>query len=170
MICPSCGHENIEGTDRCDNCMTSLLKLDRGQPEAAVGLARSVMENNLAQLEQEHPVLVQLETPALDVVRKMRESRAGCALVLDGQALAGIFTEHDALNKLTGENASFLNVPVREFMSAQPETLRDSDSVAEALNKMSLGRYRHIPITRADGSYAVVSIRNVLHYIAREEW
>ena len=170
MTCPSCGHENIEGTDRCDNCMTSLLKLDRGQPEAAVGLARSVMENNLAQLEQEHPVLVQLETPALDVLRKMREARAGCALVLDGLALAGIFTEHDALNRLTGDNASSFNAPVRELMSAQPETLRETDSVAEALNKMSMGRYRHIPITRADGSYSVVSIRNVLHYIAKEDW
>jgi len=170
MLCPSCGHENIEGTDRCDNCMTSLLKLDRGQPEAAVGLARSVMENNLVQLEQELTVLVQLDTPAIDVVRKMRESRAGCALVLDGAKLAGIFTEHDVLNKLTGGDARAVTVPVRELMSAQPETLRDTDSVAEALNKMSMGRYRHIPITRKDGSYSVTSIKNVLQYIAREDW
>src|ERR1700682_2055742 len=170
MTCPSCGHENIEGTDRCDNCMTSLLKLDGGQPEAAVGLARSVMENNLVKLEQELTVLVQLETPAIDVVRKMRESRAGCALVLDGAQLAGIFTEHDVLNKLTGNDARSVNVPVRELMSAQPETLRDTDSVAEALNKMSMGRYRHIPITRDDGSYSVTSIKTVLQYIAREDW
>jgi CBS domain-containing protein len=170
MTCPSCGHENIEGTDRCDDCMTSLLKLDSGQPEAAVGLARSVMENNLAQFEQEHTVLVQLDTPAIDVVRKMRESRAGCALVLDGPALVGIFTEHDVLNKLTGAGASALNIPVRELMSAQPETLRDTDSVAEALNKMSMGRYRHIPIIRTDGGYAVTSIKNVLHYIAKKDW
>ena len=170
MLCPSCGHENIEGTDRCDNCMTSLLKLDRGQPEAAVGLARSVMENNLVQLEQELTVLVQLDTPAIDVVRKMRESRAGCALVLDGAKLAGIFTEHDVLNKLTGDNARAVTVPVRKLMSAQPETLRDTDSVAEALNKMSMGRYRHIPITHKDGSYSVTSIKNVLQYIAREDW
>jgi CBS domain-containing protein len=170
MTCPACGHENIEGTDRCDDCMTSLLKLDSGQPEAAVGLARSVMENNLAQLEQEQTVLVQLDAPAIDVARKMRESRAGCALVMDGSALAGIFTEHDVLNKLTGANARALNTPVRELMSAQPETLRDTDSVAEALNKMSMGRYRHIPIIRADGSYAVTSIKNVLHYIAKKDW
>ncbi|HXM35819.1 MAG TPA: CBS domain-containing protein [Pyrinomonadaceae bacterium] len=170
MTCPSCGHENIEGTDRCDNCMTSLLKLDSGQPETAVGLARSVMENNLVQLEQELAVLVQLETPAIDVVRKMRESRAGCALVLDGAKLAGIFTEHDVLNKLTGDNARSVTIPVRELMSAQPETLRDTDSVAEALNKMSMGRYRHIPITRDDGSYSVTSIKTVLQYIAREDW
>ena len=170
MLCPSCGHENIEGTDRCDNCMTSLLKLDGRQPDAAVGLARSVMEDNLVQLEQEETVLVQLETPAIDVVRKMKAGRAGCALVLDGAKLAGIFTEHDVLNKLTGDNASFVTTPVRDLMSANPETLRDTDSVASALNKMSMGRYRHIPITRKDGSYSVTSIKNVLQYIGREDW
>lgn len=170
MTCPSCGHENIEGTDRCDECMTSLLKLDSGQPGAAVGLARSVMENNLVQLEQEDAVLVQLNTPAIDVVQKMREARAGCALVLDGAKLAGIFTEHDVLNKLTGVEAASVTVPVRELMSAQPETLRDTDSVAEALNKMSMGRYRHIPIVRDDGSYSVTSIKNVLQFIARKDW
>jgi len=170
MICPSCGHENIEGTDRCDNCMTSLLKLNSGQRDAAVGLARSVMEDKLGQLVQEATVQVQLETPAIEVIRKMRASRAGCALVLEGRKLAGIFTEHDALNKLTGDNAKTVTVPVQALMSANPETLRDSDSVAEALNKMSIGRYRHIPIACNDGSYSVTSIKSVLQYIAREDW
>ena len=170
MLCPSCGHENIEGTDRCDNCMTSLLKFDGGRPDAATGLARSVMEDDLNQLGQEQTVTVQLDTPVIDVVRKMKEARSGCALVLDGTRLAGIFTEHDVLNKLTGEKAGSLNTPVQQLMSAQPETLRETDSIAAALNKMSLGRYRHIPITRDDGDYSVTSIKNVLQYIARGNW
>jgi CBS domain-containing protein len=128
------------------------------------------MENNLVQLERELTVLVELDTPVIDVVRKMRAAGAGCALVMEGTALTGIFTEHDVLNKLTGDNAKPLSTPVRALMSAQPETLRDTDSVAEALNKMSMGRYRHIPIARDDGQYTVTSIRNVLQYIAREDW
>ena len=70
----------------------------------------------------------------------------------------------------TGEKASSLNAPVQQLMSAQPETLRETDSIAAALNKMSLGRYRHIPITRNDGNYSVTSIKNVLQYIARGNW
>jgi CBS domain-containing protein len=171
MICPSCGHDNIEGTDRCDECMTPLTKVE-GVPEAgaARGLARSVMEDNLSLLEQEQTVTVSPETPALDVVRLMRDARSGCALVLDGPKLAGIFTEHDVLNKLTGENALPTTTAVKELMSPNPETLRESDSVAEALNRMSMGRYRHIPILKSDGAYAVTSIKNVLKYIAKEEW
>jgi hypothetical protein len=35
---------------------------------------------------------------------------------------------------------------------------------------MSLGRYRHIPVKKIDGTYAVTSIKHVLKYIAKEDW
>jgi CBS domain-containing protein len=55
-------------------------------------------------------------------------------------------------------------------MSSGPETLHEHDSVAEALNKMSLGRYRHLPVQKTDGTYSVASIKSVLRYIASEDW
>jgi CBS domain-containing protein len=55
-------------------------------------------------------------------------------------------------------------------MSPNPETLRETDSVATALNKMSMGRYRHIPVIKSDGTYSVTSIKHVLRYIAKEDW
>jgi CBS domain-containing protein len=63
-----------------------------------------------------------------------------------------------------------LQVPVKELMSPNPETLHEHESVAFALNKMSLGRYRHIPVEKADGTYTVASIKSVLKYIAQEQW
>ena len=83
--------------------------------------------------------------------------------------LVGIFTEHDVLKRVTGAG-DLAALRVKELMSPNPETLNEKDSVAEALNKMSLGRYRHIPFKKADGSYAVASIRSVLKYIAQEDW
>jgi CBS domain-containing protein len=170
MLCPSCGHENIEGTDRCDECMTPLQKLDVPRTETSRGLARSVMEDNLGQLEQEETIAVSPYSPAIDVARKMKIGRTGCALVLERGNLVGIFTEHDVLHRMFGAEASTLDVAVSELMSRNPESLRESDSVATALNRMSLGRYRHIPVARKDGSYTVTSIRSVLKYIAKEDW
>jgi CBS domain-containing protein len=170
MICPSCGHENIEGTDRCDECMTPLQKLDVPRAEASRGLARSVMEDNLGQLEQEETITVSPATAVIEVARKMKGGRSGCALVLEDGHLIGIFTEHDVLHRMFGPEASAPDTAVSELMSRNPEALHESDSVATALNKMSLGRYRHIPVTRKDGSYTVTSIRSVLKYIAKEDW
>ena len=64
MLCPSCGYDNIDGADRCEECVTSLLKID---PEAEQeGMASSVMENDISQLEQEF-LGVSPETSALEV-------------------------------------------------------------------------------------------------------
>ena len=170
MNCPSCGHENIEGSDRCDNCMAPFRDLDVPRAESAEGLARSVMADNLGKLDQEETISVASGTPALEVIRLMKTSNSGCALVLEGARLIGIFTEHDVLRKMTGEHASPGEVAIKELMSPNPECLREKDSVAAALNKMSTGRYRHIPVQMADGSYTVASAKSVLKYLAKEDW
>jgi CBS domain-containing protein len=236
MNCPSCGHENIEGNDRCENCLAPFRDLDVPRADSAEGLARSVMEDNLRELDHDETICVAPDTPALEVARLMKNSNSGCALVVDGGKLVGIFTEHDVLLRMAGQGSSSaklqfveplitetsggtetlieemqLNVtpfseipveemradavavtetekegtsandsrfnrrpineaPVKTFMTANPEVLKETDSVAEALNKMSLGRYRHIPFQKADGTYAVASIKSVLKYIAQEDW
>ena len=168
MLCPSCGHDNMEGVDRCEECLTPLF--NRGIPRADTeGLSRSVLEDNLSRLDQEF-LSVSPDSSAIEVIGKMREAHLGCALVLDDGKLVGIFTERDVLNKLTGKNASSKDTAVKDLMSANPETLQETDSVATALNKMSMGRYRHIPVRKADGTYCVTSIKHVLKYISKAEW
>jgi CBS domain-containing protein len=279
MNCPSCGHENLEGSDRCENCLAPFRDLDVPRVDSAEGLARSVMEDNLAQLDQEETIAVAPDTPAIEVARLMKNSNSGCALVVDGKKLVGIFTEHDVLLRMTpgsavagsagilpaserearkistgsssdrveqeqeagagGRNTGsgsdrgssptvregvedepptdirvdelpvnempfsevpfeemraeeklfeettttteidvsddpparpHLQIAVSKLMSRNPETLHERDSVAEAVNKMSLGRFRHIPFLKSDGTYAVASIKSVLKYIAQEDW
>lgn len=170
MNCPACGHENIDGTDRCENCLAPFRDLDIPRADSAAGLARSVMEDKLASLDQEAAIFVEPSAPAGEVISRMKNSNIGCALVLDGARLAGIFTEHDVLRKMTGQNACSTGTAVQALMSPNPETLHEHDSVATALHKMSIGRYRHIPVRKTDGSYTVTSIKNVLKYIAKEDW
>src|SRR5215210_1021195 len=171
MICPSCGHDNLEGMDRCENCMKSLRDLDVPRADATRGLVRSVMEDDLRKLEREEALTVGPSEPAIEVVRRMKQAQAGCALVVDKDKLVGIFTEHDVLCKMTGANASGTAVvAVSELMTANPESLRETDSVAAALNKMALGRYRHVPVLKNDGGYSVASIKHVLKFIAQEDW
>jgi len=227
MNCPSCGHENIDGIDRCENCLAPFRQLDIPSVEASESFAQSVMEDNLGRLDYEPPVCVAPGTPTIDVARQMKEANTGCALVLEGNKLVGIFTEHDVLLRLTSGTGtagvpranerkartafpdelpanqipateipleelrademefaemeetnvaagdrfhSGFNVPVAELMSRNPETLHEKDSVAEALNRMSVGRYRHLPVRKSDGSYTVASIKSVLNYIAKEDW
>jgi CBS domain-containing protein len=173
MNCPACGSENIDGIDRCENCLAPFRDLDVPRADASEGLARSVMEDQLSQLDYEDPILVSADTPAGEVAQRMKAAKTGCALVLEDGKLAGIFTEHDVLGRFTSTGSSLTwtsDSPVTQLMTRNPETLHEHDSVASALNKMSMGQYRHLPVERADGSYAVASIKSVLKYIAAEDW
>jgi CBS domain-containing protein len=170
MLCPSCGHDNIEGMDRCENCMKSLRDLDVPRPDATRGLARSVMEDDLSDLEQEESLTMGPSEPAIEAVRRMKEAQTACVLVVDAGELVGIFTEHDVLTRMAGAQSSGQDLTVSELMSRNPEALRETDSVASALNKMAVGRYRHVPMKKSDGTYAVTSIKHVLRYIAQEDW
>jgi len=158
----------MEGVDRCEECMTSLFNLDVVQA-GRESLTRSVMEDDISHLDQEF-LSVSPNTSALEVIGKMKAAGLGCALVLEEGKLVGIFTERDLLNKLTGKDARPDNTIVKELMSPDPEILSEKDSVATAVNKMSMGRYRHIPVLKADGSYSVTSIKHVLKYIAKADW
>jgi CBS domain-containing protein len=152
--------------------MKSLRDMDVPRADATGNLVRSVMEDNLSRLAQMETISARPSEPALEVARRMRDAQTGCALVLDDAGkLVGIFTEHDVLRKLISiEGEARERVPVSELMSGNPEALRESDTVAAALNKMAMGRYRHVPIAGKDGSYSVASIKSVLKYIAQEDW
>src|SRR5438132_1436996 len=53
MLCPSCGYDNMEGADRCEECLTPLF--NRGLPRVeSEGLARSVMEDDVSRLDEGH--------------------------------------------------------------------------------------------------------------------
>jgi CBS domain-containing protein len=127
------------------------------------------MEDDLSTIENEF-LGVTPDTSAGDVVTQMKQARLGCALVLDNGKLVGIFTERDLLSKLTGPAAQSPTTPVKQLMSANPEVLLETDSIAAALNKMSMGHYRHIPVQKSDGSYCVTSIKHVLKYLAQSQW
>ncbi|HEU0068733.1 MAG TPA: CBS domain-containing protein [Nitrospiraceae bacterium] len=99
-----------------------------------------------------------------DVLRMMKDQRKGAVLVCENDLLVGIFTERDAL-KLLAAGAN-LDVPVREVMTANPESLSDQDTVATAILKMSRGGYRRMPVVDGEGRpKGFVKVATILHYL-----
>src|SRR3989442_15558900 len=101
MICPDCGHDNIGGEDTCDHCGQDLRSIDI--PTPGTGLQRTIMETPLRDLSPAQALTVSPRDPVARVVGLMRDARQGSALVMEGNELAGIFTERDALLRLTGK-------------------------------------------------------------------
>jgi CBS domain-containing protein len=98
-----------------------------------------------------------------DVIRTMREHRVGCLLVVDQDRLVGIITGRDLLLKLEEGD---LSRPVRELMTPDPEVLRLDDPIVYALNKMSVGGFRHVPLVdEMWRPVGIVSVKDIIDYI-----
>jgi CBS domain-containing protein len=118
-------------------------------------------------LQPATPVCADVGTSIGDLVRLMQEHRIGCVLIVSARKLAGIFTERDLLLKVVGTVHDLESTPVDDFMTSAPEAMRAIDTVAFALNKMSLGGFRHIPVVDDAGiPVGIVSVKDIVDYIA----
>lgn len=161
MICPECKYDNIQGADTCANCGHDLYSLNR---EPAPG--PDFIVEPLAHIPAQTPVRAETTDPVGLAVRLMQSADTDCVLVMAGGQLAGIITPWDILHKVAGPNEDLNAVTCGQVMTADPVFLRDDDDVAVAINKMSIGGFRHIPLLQAGTPTAVVSIRDVFRHIA----
>lgn len=128
----------------------------------------NTLRHSISELEPNEPLVVEPQTPALEAITLMKDSRVGCVLVTRSGKLKGIFTERDVLTRVAGEGVDAAKTPVRKLMTSSVETLRPTDSIAYALNKMSVGGYRHIPLVdNASHPVGVISVRDIVAYIVQ---
>ncbi|RME01362.1 MAG: CBS domain-containing protein [Deltaproteobacteria bacterium] len=172
MICPACDHENLEGADICEACMADLTSLDTPQPTDPVQqhLLTSQVRIHQKLDRQGKLVTVTLETPVKTAIDLMRKHRIGAILVLDGEKLAGIFTERDILYRIMKDEAKWLQSPIAEVMTPDPAVLDADDVLAFAVHKMCVGGFRHIPIVSEGKPIGILSIREVLHHLCEVAW
>ena len=164
MICPNCGHDNLPGSEECFSCLQDLTQLDRPCPVNRV--ERSLMEDPVGGLCRQRPIVVSPTATIRQAVQIMLGPGVGALLVVDdaGQ-LVGIFSERDLLTKLPTDNPSYGDLPVSQFMTADPETIGTGDSLAFALHKMNVGGYRHLPVIKDGRPQGVISVRDLLRHI-----
>ncbi len=165
MICPECHTDNIQGVDQCANCGQDLYSMGRGIAGKATRGPEFISER-LHEIPAQSPVRVASGDPVALAVRLMQNSDTDCVLVMDGSHLAGIITPWDILHKVAGPEEDLNAVTCRQVMTADPVFLRDDDDIAVAINKMSIGGFRHIPLLKGGTPTAVVSIRDVFRHIA----
>ena len=109
-------------------------------------------------------------TSVADAARLLAEKRIGALPVLDGDAVAGIFSERDILYCLAKEGAAALGRSVGELMTAPALTVDPSVSVLGALSLMTQRRVRHLPVVDGGRLIGIVSIGDLVkHRIERIE-
>ncbi|MCC6273886.1 MAG: CBS domain-containing protein [Deltaproteobacteria bacterium] len=106
------------------------------------------------------------DLPLGEVVRRMQERRTGCAIVVSGKKVMGIFTERDALIRGLLANVA-PETPIQKLMTPKPKVLDREDTLAVAIRLMHDGKYRHMPVVNAKREFlGIVSVRDIVFYLS----
>ncbi|MHC5111450.1 MAG: CBS domain-containing protein [Planctomycetota bacterium] len=104
-------------------------------------------------------------TSVEETIRLWKQGGHHCALVIGEGRVVGIFTERDVLRKLADNFSQHAGEPIDTYMTPDPETLEEHVPVVFGLNRMMVGGYRHIPITKNGQAVGIVSVRDVLKFL-----
>lgn len=113
------------------------------------------------------PVYVRSGDSLHKVISLLKEKKIGCVLVLDNNdKLKGIFSERDCVLKIFGTDIDLKTAPVDDFMTKDPVTATPDITIAYALNLMSQGGFRHLPVVDETGmAVSMVSSKDVIDHI-----
>ncbi len=148
-----------------------VLEGDEGEPEVGrhhdVGgeLLRTPISDVGA---RRPPATVPPDAPVEKALAVMRASKVSAVLVVErkkARRVVGIFTERDLVNRALPVRG-WAKAKVERFMTAAPETLNAKDPVAYALNKMSVGAFRHVPLVDDAGRAAgMITAGDLIEYL-----
>lgn len=154
----------------------SLEERDEAYFEAAEGsmdpkrFDASLLEQPVSLLPSRHALVLPREATVTDAVRLMQKEHRGAVLVTaDGSErspVIGIFTERDVLFRIVDGGRNPVTLPLEQVMTAAPDCVTEDGTLADLLQMMSVGGFRHVPVvTDAGWPVAVVAVRDIVELL-----
>lgn len=108
-------------------------------------------------------VTVQPGSTVAKVAELLSTRRIGAVIVSpDGKRVAGIISERDIVRELGRRGASCLPDTVDSIMTSKIVGCSRDDKADEVLQKMTDGRFRHMPVMEGDQMVGLISIGDVV--------
>ena len=105
-------------------------------------------------------------TATLDSAIRILAGRKIGALVVLGadRRVIGILSERDIVRALSEQGAGALNTPLAQVMTRHVVTCGESDTVSAIMERMTTGKFRHLPVIEQDQLIGIVSIGDVVKH------
>ncbi|UWQ20318.1 CBS domain-containing protein [Jannaschia sp. W003] len=98
-----------------------------------------------------------------DAVSELAQRRIGALVVsADGSTADGILSERDVVRELARRGGEVLAGKVSTLMTRDVQTARPGDSAESVLERMTEGRFRHMPVMEDGTLVGLISLGDVV--------
>jgi CBS domain-containing protein len=111
---------------------------------------------------------VEPDAKLASAVKILAERKIGAVLVMSEGRIEGILSERDIVRVLGERGAAVLDEPVDAVMTRKVVSCKQSDTVAEIMEMMTVGKFRHLPVVDAERVVGLISIGDVVKWRVRE--
>ena len=109
------------------------------------------------------------DASVFEALQLMAAKDVGALVVLEGERLAGIFSERDYARKVILHGKASKDTPVHEIMTHKVVCVRPEQSVEECMAVMTDKRIRHLPVLQDKKVIGVISIGDVVKEVISEQ-
>lgn len=104
-----------------------------------------------------------------EAVRILAARRIGAVVVTGADSrIVGILSERDVVRVLGDKGVSALETQISEVMTRKVTTCSMRDTVAELMERMTEGKFRHVPVVDDGRLAGIVSIGDVVKWRVHE--
>ena len=130
--------------------------------------------NAILETKGQQIVSVKPDDKLSDAIRVLADKRIGAVLVMQGTRVDGILSERDIVRVLAERGGAVLGEAVSAVMTRKVSTCTRSDTVAMLMEKMTVGKFRHLPVVEEGRVIGIISIgdvvkRRVMEYEKEQE-
>ncbi len=104
-----------------------------------------------------------------EALQQMAEHNVGALIVMNGQALVGIFSERDYARKVVLMGKASRELKVGDIMSTHVITVTPGHSIEECMQLMTDRRIRHLPVLDEGSVVGLVSIGDIVRTIIEDQ-
>ncbi len=102
------------------------------------------------------------DTTVFDALQLLAHHEVGALVVMQGDALVGVFSERDYTRKVALQGKNSKDVRVSEIMTANVFTVTPQTPTHECMALMSQKRIRHLPVVEGATVVGMLSIRDLM--------
>lgn len=117
-----------------------------------------------------HDVLTILpDLPVFEALIQMTNYSVGTAVVMENGKVNGIVSERDVIHKVILQSLDPKEIEVRKIMSTELSVVAAETSIEDCMGLMTEKRIRHLPVLCGKKLCGIVSIGDVVKFLAVEQ-